>query len=834
MRLSLCIPLCLLLVATLGSAEELPTKSIETFTVFVSPDAIPSEHYAAKEFQRHFKELTGKEIPLETNANVPLSSIVIAMSADGVSDQSIDRAPLGDEGLHLRVTTNGVLIVGGRPRGVLYGVYEFFEKEYGLRYLTWDHTHYPAPADEILTGDYEKVPQFSFRWPYYRENADHPEFATRLRVNTVQTSEDLGGKTPQGLINHSFMRLIPPEVYGKDHPEYFALVDGERKIEMGGGGPEPCVTNPAVMRIVADSVIREVEANPNMRNISCSQNDNDDYCRCATCELVNEREGTPMGSNLALVNFAAEALAQRYPHVKVGTLAYWYTRKAPKTIKPRENVQIQLCSIECCTLHAINDPNCERNREFCKDMEDWKAICNDIWIWNYNTNFSFYDLPFPNLRIIGKNVKFFSENNTHGAFMQANGNGNAGEMSELRNYVIAQCLWNPGRESWPLAEEFCRLHYGKAANTILEYLTFLHDNAEASGQHPGCFPKPHELGLNREVTLKMAQLFDRALTEAENDEVKSRVEKASICVYRALLEAGSKMEFENGRFQYVLPAGFENAPDRYQELCEKYGMDMVAETRPVTEYLPKVKAALEGYPGARIENSIWRVTIAPSENGRVVEMYHKPTKRHLFGAYGRKNVGMHLSSGELEEVGLQGYDDQDPREFTFESTDTEVVMSKTFGDGSVIKRTVKLDEKEPGKIFSETVLTHGGAEAKAYQLKMRPEFDVESKSDDANVVSAYVLGDKWVKCNEGWEGEDGPGSDLLRDSKGGKFAFFNHDKKFGVQVSYSPEEIENPRLWWRGDWEQLNLELVSKSKELGKGETLKYGYAFEYLAEAPD
>jgi len=67
-----------------------------------------------------------------------------------------------------------------------------------------------------------------------------------------------------------------------------------------------------------------------VRNISVSQNDNSAYCHCEACEAVNTREGTPMGSHLALVNAVAEQVEKAFPNVKVGTLAYWYTRKAPK------------------------------------------------------------------------------------------------------------------------------------------------------------------------------------------------------------------------------------------------------------------------------------------------------------------------------------------------------------------------------------------------------------------------------------------------------------------------------------------------------------------------
>ena len=126
---------------------------------------------------------------------------------------------------------------------------------------------------------------------------------------------------------------------------------------------------------------------------------------------------------LTLVNAVAERVEKTHPDVLVSTYAYQYTRKPPKTLRARHNVMIQLCSIECCDFHAIDDPSCPLNRVFCDDMAVWKTKADTLFIWHYNTNFQGYMLPFPNLRSIGKSVEFFEKNNGRGVFMQAAGNG---------------------------------------------------------------------------------------------------------------------------------------------------------------------------------------------------------------------------------------------------------------------------------------------------------------------------------------------------------------------------------------------------------------------------
>ncbi len=551
-----------------STGGDLGIATMQNWQITVTDDATPSERYAAEEFQKWF------------NAAIPLALPLNTGHANG-GDITIEASSaLGDEDIEITVDKSWIQIKGGRPRGVLYAVYQFLEEFVGIRFLTAEHTYIPdASTLQIPCGSYTYSPPFSFRWSYYRENSEAPEFAAKRKVNTVTDAENLGGKTHQQLINHSFHALVPYATYGENHPEYYALVDGKRDTNIHGGGPQLCVTNPEVIEVAVETAIQQLTERPEAANISVSQADTAAYCRCETCEALNQAEDSPMGSQLTFVNAVAERIEKTHPHVKVGTLAYWYTRKPPKTIQPRHNVQIQLCSIECCTLHAIDDPNCEQNQAFCQDTNAWGKICDDIWIWNYNTNFRSYDLPFPNLRSIAPNVRYFLRNNAKGVFMQANGNGLTGEFSNLRNYLISHLIWDPHLDADALLNEFANLHYSAAAPPILEYIAFLHDNAEAKRLHPRCFPTPEDVGLDAETSQTIFDYFQQALALAENPEIQGRVEKASIPAYKAMLVAGGDMLSEKR----------QTLIDEYIALCQRYNMSHAAETQTAETYFEELR-----------------------------------------------------------------------------------------------------------------------------------------------------------------------------------------------------------------------------------------------------
>jgi hypothetical protein len=808
-------------------ANELRLSQLQGWTIVLAEQAIPSERYAAQEFRSLAEQALGFQLAVASEAPEGRPCVRIGPGALAADDRErLHAAGLGEEGCYIRIAPTEIAIAGGRPRGTLYAVYEFWERYCGVRFLTCDHTYAPEglPATTIPGELYTYRPSFTFRWSFYRENQEQSAFAARLRCNTVTPAQELGGITGQRLIGHSYERQVPYAVYGKDHPEYFALYAGRRVTE-AHGGPQICVTNPGVLDIVTKAVLTEIADHPEQHNFVVSQNDNGEYCQCERCEAINRREGSPMGSNLTFVNAVAERVAAQHPEVMIGTLAYDGTRVAPKTLKPRTNVQIQLCSIECCTYHAINDTNCERNKRFMADLAAWKDKTDNIWIWNYNTNFHNLDLPFPNLCGIGDTVKCFADNHVKGVFMQANGVSLSGEMSDLRNYVMSRCLWHPGLDSWELTEEFCRLHYGQAANTILAYLVFLHDNLKAKGLHPGCFCTAPEVEVTPAVATRAIALFKEAMTRAENDVVRRRVEKASLCAYKAMIATHSGYRCEgDGLCRIRVP---DNAVEAYLTLHKRYGVTMVTETLPVSEFVDDLKALVSGVPCLEVQSRAWRVSAVPKFNGRVLSLVYRPTGQNLlFNRYRMFTRGRGL---EERVYGTRGQ--RQPAAITGSVEGNTIRMLKTLDDGCTIERLIWCEESASSVVRFKTTVRQGG-HAGWHQFGVHPEFDTQTQSDDESVVSAYVLNDGWVKLTGPFD-TDNKDVAVLTRFRGGRYAFFNHKLGYGVVESFDPAEYERLRLYWSPLRYQLNLELVTKRVQLQPGQSYSFEYAMGFLEKPP-
>ena len=570
--------------------------------IVVAEDATTSESYAATEFQHWFEQASGLRLPLvQTISRADHHVFVGPSKALRNSDLGFATDDYGEEDLRIVVRDGNIAIAGGRPRGTLYGVYTFLEDYLGIRFLTIDHTHVPRLGDTLTVGPLDRFyhPQLLYRHVYdgeleLRKGRQVEAFCARLRMNArlAGLRPEYGGRTPYRLINHSFFYQLPTHTYGAEHPEYYALHEGERHSGVADDNrkTQPCLTNPDVLRIIVDAVNHRIAAEPASKNISVSQNDNTRYCECKACAAIDELQGSHMGALLSFVNAVADSVAQTQPDVLVGTLAYQYSSQPPATIRPRDNVMIQLCNLHCSILQPIDDPACQINREFCQKMAGWGKICDQIFIWTYNTNFWNYQIPCPNLHVIQPNIQYFASNGAKGVFMQGAYTTLASDMCDLRNYVTGRLLWDHNQNMQLLIDEFLDLHYGPAAPPVRRFVQAVYDAARSSGLERGCFAWAEHYGIDDDQLAQTGlAAFAEAMALAEDTAVRHRVEKASIGAYRLALEPIWRLEeteqLDTATKQRMLPI-----VTRFLTLCDQFEVGQFREHHARDAQTAKLRA----------------------------------------------------------------------------------------------------------------------------------------------------------------------------------------------------------------------------------------------------
>ena len=532
----LALAVCLFGLALAASAADqvtLADHGKSQYRIVLPAGAIPAERYAAEELQHYLEKMSGARLPIVTDAVAPSArDIQLGNTAHLARLRTkVDFAGLGPDGFVLGVEGNTVIIAGGRPRGTLNGVYTLLEEKLGVRWFTPEVEVVPKLDRVRLPKRTEtRVPALQNRDDFWREMMRNADFAARHRLNGQHyglTEKQGGAFTVYFPFVHSFDALVPPDLY-QEHPEFFPLIDGKRK----SGYVQRCLSNPDVLKLSIARVRQWIKEHPEATIISVSQNDTINNCQCEPCKGLDDAEGSPAASLLKFVNAIAEAIEQDHPNIRIDTLAYQYTRKPPKKIRPRHNVIVRLCSIECCFAHPLDTCPAEENRRFRDDIIAWGKVAPLIYVWDYTTDFGHYQQPFPNFDSLQSNVRFFVKHGVKSLFEQGNysGGGN-GEMGPLRAYVLAKLLWNPDTDVQKHIQEFANAYYGKAAPKILAYLDTTHRPVREKGLHAHIFDPPKSPYLKSEGMNAGEKLLDEAEQLAENDDVRFRVQVARLPVW---------------------------------------------------------------------------------------------------------------------------------------------------------------------------------------------------------------------------------------------------------------------------------------------------------------
>ena len=489
---------------------DLARDGLTKYRIIVAGSATEQERYAAQELARFLYEVTGVGFPIEDETAMGGAAdrhLIFVGYGPHLKDVAADLTieDLGEEGFTIGTRGSCLIIVGGRPRGTLYGVYAFLETYVGCRWYSSEVSRIPRRA-ELTIGPIQdrQVPRLEYRDDYYYDAFD-ADWSVHNKCNGWGTRLDAkrGGKIIyKGRLAHTFFELIPPRDFFSKHPEYYAEIDGKRQWDVSGkwrlaeavlrpdfdgwhGMTQLCLTNPDLPQLMAEGIRKWLRETPEANIVSVSQNDETtNRCRCKDCLALEEEEGSPAGPLIHFVNKVAALVEQEFPKIAIDTLAYQYTRKPPKKVRPRHNVIVRLCNIECSFLHPLTH---EVNRTFYDDLIGWSKLTNRIYIWDYVTNYRHYIQPFPNLLVLAPNTRFFVEHGVRGIFEEGNYESPGGELAELRAWVLAKLLWDPYQDFEALVADFLDGFYGAAAPHIKEYIDLVQAKAAKTLQFMSCY-----------------------------------------------------------------------------------------------------------------------------------------------------------------------------------------------------------------------------------------------------------------------------------------------------------------------------------------------------------
>ncbi|MCG3199182.1 MAG: hypothetical protein GHCLOJNM_03691 [bacterium] len=500
------------------------SRGLSPYQIVLAASASESERWAAEELRRALKEIGGMELPVVDDTTERRDREIV-LGWNRRAAQLLPEEPSPDpqdESFAYRSIGPSLVIWGGAERGTLYGVFSFLERELGCRFYTPSVTVRPKrEAYEFDNLEHRESPGISVRNVFYFEAFD-PVWAARNRVNGAMFHrEQIGGVEGYWGV-HTFERFVPPEEFFESHPEYFPVIEGKRSAHRA----QLCLTNPDVLRIVGERLLERMRAEPEYLIYDVSQNDHRaGTCECEECARIARAEGGESGLYIGFVNQVAERVEAEFPDKYVGTLAYHFTLDPPKTVRPRANVVVRLCSHDCCFSHPFD--SCPRNEKFMGYLRGWSAISPHLYIWDYVVDFDHYVMPYPNFKALQRNIRILRDHKVIGIMEQGAYSSRGGDFAELKMNLLAKLLWNPDADAERIISDFMYGYYGHAGEHIRAYFDLVQGLA-GPDTHIHIRVQPTDSMYSDSFIREGERLLDLAEEAADGEEFLHRVELARL------------------------------------------------------------------------------------------------------------------------------------------------------------------------------------------------------------------------------------------------------------------------------------------------------------------
>jgi hypothetical protein len=279
------------------------TKHQPVATIVV-PDGAPAVvRYAAQEFAYHVERATGAKLPIISETAAAGDHQPHVYLGDTAAARAAGIGHPAPETFTLKCDRSGLIIAGGdkpgdplKPEtcgGTLFGVYEWLERELGVRWL-WpgELGTYVPPRASLRARDLDATISPAFFQRNIRGGltfkGNHPDLdftpdaaAAYAHEQAVFLRRHRVGKSIPLTYHHAFTDWW--KKYGAEHPEWFQLVNGKRGPTRPGGSYSMCVSNPEFRHQLLTQWQQQRGKSANPHVLNAVENGIMGLCECDQC-----------------------------------------------------------------------------------------------------------------------------------------------------------------------------------------------------------------------------------------------------------------------------------------------------------------------------------------------------------------------------------------------------------------------------------------------------------------------------------------------------------------------------------------------------------------------
>ncbi len=467
---------------------------IREYKIVISNNINSVTNYASSELQTYFKKSLGYDLEIITDSTSEQEHEIILGECNRTKVSNIDFASLGEESFIIKNIDDDLIIAANKKRGLLYGVYSFLEA-LGYRFFTPTCERIPESKDVFVPNsiDLSWTPKMDMRETMFKCAWD-PAFAVKQKINHDFQRSDLkntlkyGGYT--GYIGggkylvHTFKHLLPYNTYYSAHPDWYSSNVGS--AYSGAENRQPCFSNYDSIETLLANIDSLIATDPNSKILSLSQNDGGAFCQCSKC-IEAEKIYGKSGVMLLYINKVAKAIKEKYPDIKVDTLAYNWSIEAPKGgVKAEDNVIIRFCS-EMCPFHD-DDHKCEKLIQREQYFLDWQDCANEFSVWTYPITWGNLYNSWPNYYQLKDNIEFYYKHGVKAIYQEGFAEDSC-EFAELKAYVLAKLAAKPTMSDEEYEYHICdflRGYYGAGWKHVRDYIKYANRSILNKIKEKGC------------------------------------------------------------------------------------------------------------------------------------------------------------------------------------------------------------------------------------------------------------------------------------------------------------------------------------------------------------
>ncbi|MGI5817385.1 MAG: DUF4838 domain-containing protein [Armatimonadota bacterium] len=452
----------IVMIAPAAAADLVLIDGGESVAVIVAGE---DDAEAAAELQTYLLKMTGAELPVADSATTG-PRIVLG----GLSDAECADLALELDGFVIRREGDALRLAGETPTGTRNAVYRFLDLQ-GVRwYLPGEVGEVVPERDRLIVGDLEVVER-----PDYLHRSVWPSLAARgMSVDDRAAFDEwkrrnLYGGVPVH-VGHNFRAIAPASEYFEEHPDWYALRNGQR--DPAG---QLCTSNPEVIAQTVRAAQAHFDEKPEQTMFSLSPDDHVRFCHCPDCEALDppEFQGLDTGKGRRLMVYAnevAERLQETHPGKNVAFYAYWGAVEAPGDVDAHPNVIVFFTPIGMAFNYPLQDPRSPVNRIHDDWYMGWRNVAEQMGIRHYYNFSSVLWIPW---RVLTDELRYQYEH--HALYMNAELWSDA-EGSQLSYWILARVLWDVDADVDALFDDYVNGLYGPAAEPMRRYYARLTDS----------------------------------------------------------------------------------------------------------------------------------------------------------------------------------------------------------------------------------------------------------------------------------------------------------------------------------------------------------------------